>query len=51
MYSESDHTFIICAYKESPFLAECIESILGQTVRGHVMMTTSTPNEYIYGLG
>ena len=51
MYSEVDHTFIICAYKKSPFLSECIESILGQTVRGYVMMTTSTPNEYIYNLG
>lgn len=51
MYSEKDHTFIICAYKESPFLEECIKSILGQTARGHVMMTTSTPNEFIYNLG
>ena len=51
MYNESDHTFIICAYKESPFLEECIESILGQIVLGNVKITTSTPNEYIFSLG
>ena len=31
-YSDK-HTFVICAYKESAFLEECIESLEEQTVR------------------
>ena len=41
------HVFAICAYKESPFLEECIRSIKEQTVQSNVIITTSTPNEYI----
>lgn len=44
----SNHTFAICAYKESPFLGECIESVLSQdNVESEVYISTSTPNEYI----
>lgn len=41
------HTFAVCAYKESPYLEECIQSVQNQTVQSKVIMTTSTPNEYI----
>ena len=41
------HTFVICAYKESPFLEECIISLKRQTVPSAIIMITSTPNEYI----
>ena len=41
------HTFVICAYKESPYLGECIASLLKQTVKSKILMVTSTPNEYI----
>lgn len=41
------HTFAICAYKRSPFLEECIESLESQTVRSEIIMITSTPNEFI----
>lgn len=41
------HTFVICAYKESPYLGECIDSLLKQTVKSKILMVTSTPNEYI----
>ena len=44
-YQNTDHTFVVCAYKENPFLEDCIRSILAQSVRGDVMMATSTPNE------
>lgn len=44
---KSVHTFVICAYKESPFLEECIISLKSQTVRSTVIMITSTPNEFI----
>jgi glycosyltransferase involved in cell wall biosynthesis len=47
----SNHTFAICAYKESPFLGECIESVLSQdNADSEVYISTSTPNDYICGL-
>ena len=42
-----DHTWVVCAYKESKYLEECIESILNQTVKSNVIISTSTPNDYI----
>lgn len=44
------HTFAICAYKESPYLEECICSLKKQTVKSHIIIATSTPNEYIKSL-
>ncbi|WP_341349113.1 DUF6020 family protein [Eubacterium xylanophilum] len=44
------HTFAICAYKESEYLEECIQSVKDQTVKTDVILATSTPNEYIAGL-
>ena len=41
------HVFAICAYKESPYLEECIASLLGQSVRSGIIMCTSTPCQYI----
>lgn len=41
------HTFAICAYKESPYLEECIRSVENQTVKSEVLLVTSTPCEYI----
>ncbi|MCD7746009.1 MAG: glycosyltransferase family 2 protein [Lachnospiraceae bacterium] len=41
------HTFVICAYGESPYLDECIQSLLTQTVESRIYMVTSTPNEWI----
>ena len=41
------HTFVICAYKESPYLEECVESIKNQEQQSNILMVTSTPNEYI----
>lgn len=41
------HTFAICAYKESPYLEKCIESLLNQNVKSQVILCTSTPNKYI----
>lgn len=42
-----NHTFVVCAYKESKYLEECIKSIINQTVKSNVIIATSTPNEYI----
>lgn len=44
------HTFAICAYKESEYLEECIQSLINQTVKSNIILATSTPNDYIKGL-
>lgn len=49
-YTAEDHTFAICAYKESRYLEECILSVMRQKIRGNLLITTSTPNEYIQRL-
>ncbi len=49
-FSESDHTWVICAYQESPYLEECILSLKKQTVTSCIQMITSTPNTHISGL-
>lgn len=46
----NNHTFVICAYKESRYLEECIKSLLKQTVKSHIIISTSTPNSYIQNL-
>ena len=47
MYTWNDHRFMICAYKESPYLEECICSLKKQNSNVNIGMTTSTPCEYI----
>lgn len=44
------HTFVVCAYKESPYLEACIQSLLTQTVKSEIIIATSTPNEHIKGI-
>lgn len=41
------HTFVVCAYKESEYLEECIKSLMDQTVPSDIKIATSTPNDYI----
>lgn len=48
--NETDHTFCICAYKESPYLEECVKSLIGQNRKSHIIMVTSTPNQYIQSI-
>lgn len=43
----SRHVFAICAYKDSPYLEECIRSLKGQTVESSIICCTSTPSPYI----
>lgn len=47
MYSASDHTFALCAYKESPYLGKCLDSLMSQSVKTNVLVATATPNDYI----
>ncbi len=46
-YEAKDHTFVVCAYKESPYLEKCIKSLIKQNVKSNIIMTTSTPSQYI----
>lgn len=43
----TNHTFAVCAYKESPYLEECVQSLLQQSVQTNVILCTSTPCQYI----
>ena len=40
-------TFVILAYKESPYLPQCIESLRRQTVPVRLVISTSTGNRFI----
>ena len=44
---KTNHTFAICAYKESEYLEECIQSVQNQTIPTNVIMITSTPNAFL----
>ena len=50
-YTGEDHTWLICAYRESAYLEECIQSLRQQTVPSRMIITTSTPNTHISCLG
>lgn len=50
MFTNKDHSFVICAYKENPHLEDTIKSLLNQTVRSKVYISTSTVNDHIKGL-
>lgn len=46
-YNKNNHSFAVCAYGASPYLEECICSLIRQTVKSRIFIATSTPNEYI----
>ena len=43
MFLPNDHTFVICAYKESRYLEECVRSLFKQSIKTAIIVTTSTP--------
>lgn len=45
-----DHTFVVCAYKESQYLEDCVRSLINQKLKTNIIITTSTPNEHISGI-
>ena len=47
---KTNHTFAVCAYKETPYLEDCVQSLLSQTIPSNVIICTSTPNAYIEGI-
>lgn len=50
MFNRNDHSFVICAYKENPHLEMTIKSLLNQTIKSKVFISTSTLNDHIKGL-
>ena len=47
MEQEIIHTFLVLAYKESPYLETAVKSVLDQEYPSKVVIGTSTDNEYI----
>ncbi len=45
--SEFSHTFAVCAYGESEYLEECVDSLVRQSVKTNLIICTSTPCEHI----
>lgn len=43
----NSHSFVVLAYKESPYLEECLKSLVGQSRQSEIVISTSTPNDYI----
>lgn len=41
------HTFVICAYGQSPYLEACIRSLKAQTVPTKIICATSTPSPWL----
>jgi len=42
-----EHSFVIPVYGDSSFLDECIKSLLSQTKKSKILITTATPSKYI----
>src|SRR5687768_12026996 len=42
-----DHTFAVMAYKDSPYLIECLESLRNQSVQSRIYISTSTPSDFL----
>ena len=49
-YTAKDHTFAVCAYGESPYLEECIQSVIRQKIPTNILIATATPNSFISDL-
>ena len=49
-YTGRDFTFVVCAYKECEHLEQCVRSLLAQSVKAHILISTSTPNSHIRGI-
>lgn len=50
MYTADDHTFVVCAYKENPYIGDTIDSLKKQTLRSKIILSTSTPSNYLAGV-
>jgi hypothetical protein len=46
-----NHAFVVLCYKFSPFLEDCIESLLNQNLKSQIELSTSTNNYELIQLG
>lgn len=46
-YTGSDHTFVVLAYGDSPYLSDCLNSLMTQTAHSNIIISTSTPSEFL----
>lgn len=46
-FSAADHTFVVSAYGKSEYLEDCVNSLLSQSVKSNILISTSTPNSQI----
>lgn len=44
---QQEHTFVIPAYKQSPYLETCIQSLQAQKLPTKILIATSTPSDYL----
>lgn len=42
-----DHSFVVMAHGDSPFLDGCLASLRGQSLPARIVVTTSTPSDFI----
>ncbi len=47
MNKTNNHTYVICAYKNSPYIEECIHSLKCQKEESIIKLATSTPSSYL----
>lgn len=47
MYKPQDHTFVLCAYQENPYVELAIVSLENQSVASNILVSTSTPSDYL----
>lgn len=43
----ANHTFVVPAYKKSPYLPACLASLKAQTIGSAIVIATSTPNAFV----
>ena len=47
MTETNNHTFVVLAHCESPFLDDCLQSLKRQTHKSDILVATSTPSAFI----
>jgi hypothetical protein len=47
MYKKEDMTFVVCAYGDNEHLSHTIQSLIMQTVKVKIVISTSTPSQFI----
>lgn len=45
--SRHEHSFVVLAYGDCPFLADCLRSLRQQSIASPILVTTSTPSTFI----